>query len=243
MANQKQAARAAAAAQQKAAQAKNDKRNLIIGIIAVLLVAAVGLWAVLGGKDKPAENNQPQATVSGPTAASTITEKVTHEVVIEVQDYGTIKAVLYGEAAPITVENFVKLAGEGFYDGLTFHRIIDGFMIQGGDPKGNGTGGSDQTIKGEFAQNGFDNPIQHLRGVLSMARSSMPDSASSQFFIMHAAAPHLDGSYAAFGCVTDGIDVVDAICQNTPVTDGNGTVAKANQPKILSVKVTERTEN
>ena len=239
MANQKQAARAAAAAQQKAAQAKNDKRNMIIGIIAVLLVAAVGLWAVLGGKDKPAESNQPQATVSGPTAASTITEKVTHEVVIEVQDYGTIKAVLYGEAAPITVENFVKLAGEGFYDGLTFHRIIDGFMIQGGDPKGNGTGGSDQTIKGEFAQNGFDNPIQHLRGVLSMARSSMPDSASSQFFIMHEVSPWLDGAYAAFGCVTEGIEVVDAICQKTPVTDGNGTVAKANQPKIVSIKVTE----
>ena len=239
MANQKQAARAAAAAQQKAAQAKNDKRNMIIGIIAVLLVAAVGLWAVLGGKDKPAENNQPQATVSGPTAASTITEKVTHEVTIEVQDYGSIKAVLYGEAAPITVENFVKLAGEGFYDGLTFHRIIDGFMIQGGDPKGNGTGGSDQTIKGEFAQNGFDNPIQHLRGVLSMARSSMPDSASSQFFIMHEVSPCLDGAYAAFGCVTEGIEVVDAICQKTPVTDGNGTVTKANQPKILSVKVSE----
>ena len=239
MANQKQAARAAAAAQQKAAQEKNDKRNMIIGIIAVLLVAAVGLWAVLGGKDKPAENNQPQATVSGPTAASTITEKVTHEVTIEVQDYGSIKAVLYGEAAPITVENFVKLAGAGFYDGLTFHRIIDGFMIQGGDPKGNGTGGSDQTIKGEFAQNGFDNPIQHLRGVLSMARSSMPDSASSQFFIMHEVSPWLDGAYAAFGCVTEGIEVVDAICQKTPVTDGNGTVTKANQPKILSVKVSE----
>ena len=239
MANQKQAARAAAAAQQKAVQAKNDKRNMIIGIIAVLLVAAVGLWAVLGGKDKPAQSNQPQATVSGPTAASTITEKVTHEVTIEVLDYGIIKAVLYGEAAPITVQNFVKLAGEGFYDGLTFHRIIDGFMIQGGDPKGNGTGGSDQTIKGEFAQNGFDNPIQHLRGVLSMARSSMPDSASSQFFIMHEVSPWLDGAYAAFGCVTEGIEVVDAICQKTPVTDGNGTVAKANQPKILSVKVSE----
>lgn len=237
MANQKQAARAAAAAQQKAVQAKTDKRNMIIGIIAVLLVAGVALWAELGGKDEPV--NHPQATVSGPTAASTITEKVTHEVVIEVQDYGTIKAVLYGETAPITVANFVKLAGEGFYDGLTFHRIIDGFMIQGGDPLGNGTGGSSETIKGEFAQNGFDNPIQHLRGVLSMARSSAPNSASSQFFIMHDVSPWLDGAYAAFGCVTEGIEVVDAICANTPVTDGNGTVAKANQPKILSVKVTE----
>ena len=155
------------------------------------------------------------------------------------QDYGTITAELDADAAPITVTNFVKLVNEGFYDGLTFHRIISGFMIQGGDPKGNGTGGSDQTIKGEFAQNGFDNPIQHLRGVLSMARSSMPDSASSQFFIMHQVSPWLDGAYAAFGCVTEGIEVVDTICQKTPVTDGNGTVAKANQPKILSVKVSE----
>ena len=242
MANQKQAARAAAAAQQKAAQAKNDKRNLIIGIIAVLLVAAVGLWAVLGGKDKPAENNQPQATISGPTAASTITEKVTHNVTIEVQDYGTIKAVLYGEAAPITVENFVKLAGKGFYDGLTFHRIIDGFMIQGGDPKGNGTGGAEETIVGEFSQNGFENPIKHERGVLSMARSSAPDSASSQFFIMHQVSPWLDGAYAAFGRVLSGIEVVDAICENTPVTDGNGTVLKANQPVITSIRVIEMTE-
>ena len=242
MANQKQAARAAAAAQQKAAQAKNDKRNMIIGIIAVLLVAAVGLWAVLGGKDKPAENNQPQATVSGPTAASTITEKVTHNVTIEVQDYGTIKAVLYGEAAPITVANFVKLAGEGFYDGLTFHRIISGFMIQGGDPQGNGYGGSDEEIKGEFAQNGWLNPIEHERGVLSMARSNDPNSASSQFFIMHEAAPHLDGAYAAFGRVLNGMDVVDAICRNTPVTDDNGTVAKANQPVITSIRVTEAAE-
>ena len=112
-------------------------------------------------------------------------------------------------------------------------------MIQGGDPLGNGTGGSSEKIKGEFSSNGVENPIAHQRGVLSMARSSAPDSASSQFFIMHEAAPHLDGSYAAFGCVTEGMEVVDAICANTPVTDGNGTVAKANQPKILSIKVTE----
>ena len=241
MANKKQMARAAAEAARKAEQANADKRNMIIGVIAMLLVAAVALFFVLGGNDTAA--GQPgQVTVSGPTAASTITEKVTHDVVIEVKDYGTIKAVLYGEAAPITVVNFVKLANEGFYDGLTFHRIISGFMIQGGDPKGNGTGGSSETIKGEFRQNGFENPIPHQRGVLSMARSSMPDSASSQFFIMHDAAPHLNGAYAAFGCVVEGIEVVDAICAGTPVLDGNGTVAKANQPKILSVKVTERAE-
>ena len=241
MANKKQMARAAAEAQRKAEQAKTDKRNMIIGIVAVLLVAAMALGFVLSGNDTAA--GQPsQVTVSGPTAASAITEKVTHNVVIKVENYGTISAVLYGEAAPITVANFVKLAGEGFYDGLTFHRIISGFMIQGGDPKGNGTGGSSETIKGEFAQNGVNNPITHQRGVLSMARSSMPDSASSQFFIMHDAAPHLDGAYAAFGCVTEGIEVVDAICQNTPVTDGNGTVQKQNQPKIISIRVTEIAE-
>ena len=165
-----------------------------------------------------------------------------HYVQIDIANYGTIVAELDADAAPVTVPNFVGLVNKGFYNGLTFHRIIDGFMIQGGDPKGNGTGGSGENIKGEFAQNGYANPIAHERGVLSMARSSAPDSASSQFFIMHAAAPHLDGSYAAFGCVTEGIDVVDAICAGTPVTDGNGTVAKANQPRILSVKVTERAE-
>jgi peptidyl-prolyl cis-trans isomerase B (cyclophilin B) len=162
---------------------------------------------------------------------------------MKVKGIGEIDLCLDRNAAPITVENFVNLVEDKFYNKLTFHRVIEGFMIQGGDPKGNGTGGSDENIKGEFSLNGFENPILHKRGVLSMARSSAPDSASSQFFIMHAAAPHLDGSYAAFGCVTDGIDVVDAIRQNTPVTDGNGSVAKANQPKILSVKVTERTEN
>jgi len=162
-------------------------------------------------------------------------------VQIDITDYGVITAELYPEAAPITVANFVKLAKEGFYDGLTFHRIISGFMIQGGDPNGNGTGGSAETIKGEFSANGVDNPIAHERGVLSMARSSMPDSASSQFFIMHEAAPHLDGSYAAFGRVLSGMEIVDAICAQTPVQDWNGTVAKADQPVITSIRVVENT--
>ena len=165
-----------------------------------------------------------------------------HYVQIDIANYGTIIAELDADAAPITVTNFIKLVSEGFYDGLTFHRIISGFMIQGGDPLGNGTGGSGEKIKGEFAANGIDNPIAHERGVLSMARSSAPDSASSQFFIMHQAAPHLDGSYAAFGRVLSGIEVVDAICQNTPVTDGNGSVAKANQPVITSIQVIEKPE-
>ncbi len=132
-------------------------------------------------------------------------------VVMKIKDFGTIKLELYPEAAPITVSNFENLVKEGFYDGLIFHRIIEGFMIQGGDPLGTGTGGSGTNIKGEFKSNGVNNPIRHERGVISMARSMMPNSASSQFFIMHRAAPHLDGSYAAFGKVVEGLDVVDAI--------------------------------
>ncbi len=132
-------------------------------------------------------------------------------VVIEMENGKKIKLELYPEAAPITVENFEKLARAGFYNGLIFHRVIEGFMIQGGDPTGTGMGGADENIKGEFAQNGVNNPIKHTRGVISMARSMMKDSASSQFFIMHKDAPHLDGSYAAFGKVIEGMEVVDAI--------------------------------
>ena len=156
-------------------------------------------------------------------------------VIIEMADGGVIKAELYPEIAPITVANFQKLVREGFYDGLTFHRIIEGFMIQGGDPLGNGTGGSADKIKGEFKKNGVDNPLSHTRGVLSMARSSDPNSAGSQFFIMHKDAPHLDGAYAAFGKVIEGLDVVDRIAEGTPVQDGNGTVAKADQPVIKKI--------
>ena len=155
------------------------------------------------------------------------------------ENYGTISLELNASNTPITVSNFAQLANEGFYDGLTFHRVIEGFMIQGGDPLGNGTGGSSRTIKGEFIDNGVVNAIQHKRGVISMARSSDMNSASSQFFIMHQDAEHLDGSYAAFGKVTDGMDVVDAIAENTPVIDSNGTVEAANQPKIVSIKMVD----
>ena len=158
---------------------------------------------------------------------------------IDIKDYGTIKVDLDHTAAPITVENFVKLVNEGFYDGLTFHRIINGFMMQGGDPTGTGTGGSDKTIKGEFKNNGVDNPLQHTRGAISMARSKNPDSASSQFFIVHQDAPHLDGDYACFGYVTEGIEVVDQICENTKVEDRNGMVAPANQPVIEKITLIE----
>ena len=133
-------------------------------------------------------------------------------VVIEMENGGKIELELYPDAAPKTVANFEKLVSEGFYDGLTFHRVIKGFMIQGGDPLGNGMGGSEKKIHGEFARNGFTgNTLKHKRGVISMARAFDPNSASSQFFIMHADAPHLDGSYAAFGEVVSGIEVVDEI--------------------------------
>ena len=136
-------------------------------------------------------------------------------IVFEIRGLGDIKVETDSASAPITVANFEKLASEGFYDGLTFHRVIKGFMIQGGDPRGDGTGGSSVNIKGEFSKNGVENPIQHTRGVISMARSSDPDSASSQFFIVHESSPHLDGSYAAFGRVIDGIDVVDKIAMSS----------------------------
>ncbi len=157
-------------------------------------------------------------------------------VVICVRDAGDIYVRLDPEAAPVTVKNFLKLTDSGFYNGLTFHRIINGFMVQGGDPLGNGTGGADETIPGEFSQNGWENPLSHTRGVISMARSSDMDSASSQFFIMHADAPHLDGAYAAFGQVLTGMDVVDALCINAAVTDSNGSVSREDRPVITLIR-------
>ena len=161
-----------------------------------------------------------------------------HHVEITVKDYGKISVELDGDAAPITVENFLKLAGEGFYDGLTFHRIINGFMMQGGDPNGDGTGGSDENIKGEFTQNGVENSLSHTRGAISMARSQVMDSASSQFFIVHQDSTFLDGQYACFGYVTEGMDVVDAVCTaEYTFVDGNNTIAKEDQPVIESIRV------
>lgn len=158
---------------------------------------------------------------------------------IKVKNYGSIKLKLDANIAPITVSNFVGLANDGFYNGLTFHRIIKGFMIQGGDPNGDGTGGSKQTIKGEFSANGVDNPLKHTRGVISMARSQSYDSASSQFFIMHEDTSSLDGQYAAFGCAYSGMDIVDKICDDVKTEDSNGTVSKKNQPVIESITCTK----
>ncbi|MBR3533981.1 MAG: peptidylprolyl isomerase [Clostridiales bacterium] len=155
-------------------------------------------------------------------------------ITIKIKDMGDIKAELYPDIAPITVENFIKLAGSGFYNGLTFHRIIPGFMIQGGDPEGTGMGGPGYQIKGEFASNGVPNNLNHTRGVLSMARSAMPDSAGSQFFIMHEDAPHLDGSYAAFGKVIEGIEVVDKVA--AVKTDYND---RPLQPVVIEIMTVE----
>lgn len=171
------------------------------------------------------------------TSASGEYASGTHHATIEVEGYGAIKLELDADVAPVTVANFAKLAGEGFYDGLTFHRIIEGFMVQGGDPNGNGTGGSDEKIVGEFSDNGHPNSISLVRGTISMARSQAYNSASSQFFIMQADTPSLDGQYAAFGHVTEGMDVVDAMCEAARPTDNNGTIAAADQPRIASVKM------
>lgn len=179
-------------------------------------------------------------TLALTTACNTKTKSSVNDhpvVVIKVKNYGDITVKLDRTQAPITVDNFMKLVNEKFYDGLTFHRIIDTFMIQGGDPKGDGTGGSKKTIKGEFSQNGVENNISHTRGTISMARNSDYNSASSQFFIMQDDNTGLDGQYAAFGKVTKGMHVVDQIAWNTPVLDNNGTVAKDQQPVIESIRV------
>ncbi len=178
------------------------------------------------------------ACSKGENGKETPTATGLHHVEITVQDYGVISVELDGDSAPITVGNFLALAKDGFYDNLTFHRIISGFMIQGGDPNKNGTGGSDAPIKGEFTDNGVENPLLPTRGAISMARRNGDmNSATSQFFICHADAHELDGQYAVFGHVTDGMAIVDQICEKTPVLDNNGTVAAESQPVITSIQV------
>lgn len=205
----------------------------------ILTIATVALLTGCGGKDNNGEPSPESTGAAESSEAQTEVLSGKHHVEITVKDYGTISVELDADAAPISVTNFVKLAEEGFYDGLTFHRIIDGFMIQGGDPLGTGMGGSDETIKGEFSANGVENNLSHTRGAISMARAQNYDSARSQFFIVHEDSTFLDGQYACFGYVTEGIEVVDAICEAVPVTDNNGTVEKANQPVIESIKVND----
>ena len=194
--------------------------------------AAVLMLCLLCGCSRSVQEEQPAAEEKVPAIEEAVAD-------IVIRDYGTITVKLDGKAAPITVQNFVKLAKAGFYDGLTFHRIMAGFMMQGGDPEGNGSGGSDEKIVGEFAANGITNELSHTRGAISMARSRDMNSASSQFFIMHMDAPGLDGQYAAFGYVIEGIEVVDAVCEAARPVDNNGTIPAEAQPVIESITIRE----
>ena len=205
-----------------------------------VLALAVGLLAGCGPNAAGNGSDSDGASVSedGTDGAKLLSGK--HHAEIEVQDYGTIVVGLDADAAPATVTNFVNLAKGGFYDGLTFHRVAAGFVLQGGDPKGNGTGGSSETVAGEFSENGFDNPLSHTRGAISMARSRDYNSASSQFFIVQQDSTFLDGQYAAFGYVTEGMEIVDKICEETPVADmQTGYVEPENQPVITKITVTD----
>ena len=221
----------------------------LIPIFSACGAAAGGSAAPEGGVSQSAGSSESAATdtpeAAGSEAASEAVAESSEEaspasgpiVEIDIEDYGKIKLQLNPAEAPKTVENFMSLVKSGFYDGLTFHRIISGFMIQGGDPLGNGTGGSDKEIEGEFESNGHKNNISHKRGVISMARSMDPNSASSQFFIVHQDSTFLDGEYAGFGEVIEGIEVVDAICEKAQPIDENGTIPKEAQPVIKSIKV------
>ena len=206
-----------------------------LGIIFLAAVTALALCACGGKKEEASSSSASASPVSVPEGTF---EQVRHAE-ITIKDYGTIKLELDEGTAPITVANFIKLAQEGFYDGLTFHRIMDGFMIQGGDPEGNGYGGSPDTIKGEFADNGVDNPISHVAGIISMARSKAYDSASSQFFITVADSTFLDGSYAAFGRVTEGLEIAQQIAKDANPTDNNGTIRPEEQPVIEKIVITD----
>lgn len=207
---------------------------LAVGLIGLLLSGCGGRPAAVETEEGTAV--QQEEAVEAEDLTGAVAE-------IEVEGYGTITVALDAGTAPITVANFVSLAESGFYDGLTFHRIMDGFMIQGGDPEGNGMGGSGTTIRGEFAANGVENDLSHVRGTISMARSGRSyDSASSQFFIVQTDSEFLDGGYAAFGTVTEGMEVVDAICADAEPLDDNGTIAPEAQPVIASVTIHRGTD-
>ncbi len=220
---------------------------VIIAAVLILLVAFVarGLGKSAGSYDETSETAAGTVAESEDGAADAGEEEIRGAAAIKdpiyaditVEGYGTITVAMDAAAAPATVQNFTALAEEGFYDGLTFHRIIDGFMMQGGDPEGTGLGGADETITGEFAANGYDNPLSHTRGAISMARSQDYNSASSQFFIVQSDSTYLDGQYAAFGYVTSGMEYVDQICRDAKPTDGNGSIAREDQPVITSIVI------
>ena len=254
--------------QEQAAKQKK-KELIIISVLGAVLIAAVILIVVLVGNGEQITHTHDEncdhgtepvtttahehdencsheentsATIpvtrdNGGDGATLETAEATHYVTIEIENYGTLKGELYGNTAPISVNNFVELAQNGFYDGLTFHRIIEGFMMQGGAPNANSP--AVESIQGEFSANGIENNLLHEPGVLSMARTDVMDSATSQFFIMHEKYPSLDGKYAAFGRITEGLEIVDRICTEAEPVDFNGSIAQQNQPVIKSITVTE----
>lgn len=231
----------------------NKKVGIGIGIGIIVFITLIGCLIMLG-TSKETEKNENQSNEIAMTSTTQTKQNMLsnnqeeennmyqtgkHHAKMEIKNYGTIELELDADIAPITVDNFAKLVEEGFYDGLTFHRIIDGFMMQGGDPEGTGMGGSSKTIKGEFSLNGVKNTISHVRGTISMARSRAYNSASSQFFIVHKDSKFLDGQYAGFGKVTSGIEIVDKICEEVQVEDDNGTVLKENQPIIEKIQMVD----
>lgn len=205
---------------QNAKKANNKKRNIIIAVICIVAIAIIlGIVFRGGSKELPAGN---------------------YYADIVIKDYGTITVSLDEETAPETVKNFVNLAKDGVYDGVTFHRIMEGFMMQGGDPNGNGLSDDGiDSIVGEFSANGYENNISHVRGTISMARSNDFNSASSQFFIVHEDSTFLDGQYAGFGYVTEGMEIVDQICEESEPIDNNGTIPAEKQPVIETITIRE----
>lgn len=235
-------------------QPVDRKKQLIwiTGAVVVMFLLIAGIAVLVTPKSSTMEETadtettaEAETDITTETTAEfetdfvTTVENPTHYADIEIAGYGKITVALDANTAPETVANFVSLAESGFYDGLTFHRIMEGFMMQGGDPNGDGTGGSEREIKGEFRNNGVDNNLSHVRGAISMARSAMNDSASSQFFIVHEDSTFLDGDYAVFGYVTEGLDVVDKVCTEAEPIDDNGTIVADLQPVITSITIRE----
>ena len=243
----------------KAPELKKQQTTRIIicaaAIVAAIAIAVLGIMAV-GGLDNIGNDTEFTGTTGTNTTTGENTDTDAEEIPansapaldantvyyadIDIADYGKITVKLDQASAPATSANFVNLANQGFYDGLTFHRIMEDFMMQGGCPYGNGTGGSEENVVGEFAANGYNNPLSHTRGAIAMARATPYNSASSQFFICHKDVTSLDGQYAVFGYVTEGIEVVDAVCTKAEPTDNNGTILPSQQPVITSITI--RTE-
>ena len=226
---------------------QDKENNLVVAVVvALVLCICVGIFFLTRSNDKKTYTSTTDGKGQNSTISSSNSDtqqdelldtSLTYYADIEIKNYGTITVKLDQASAPITCANFVSLANQKFYDGLTFHRIIESFMMQGGDPLGNGTGGSDKNIVGEFSSNGYNNTLSHTRGAISMARSSDPNSASSQFFIVHKDSTYLDGDYAVFGYVTEGMDIVDEVCADAQPTDSNGTIPASKQPVITSVSI------